>query len=226
MNSMKTLSTLALGLATAASAFALTDGPYTGNYASIGSLSNLDWSGASMSVQGFNQNLGVLDSVTVTLFGYLSSAQSVLNLGGTTVTASVTSTATITLFTPNNLTLIVAAPTLTQSGSVAPGVPNQLNFSPVVTTATQTVTGSTVGLANFYVNGVANIVLPVTGTAINSASGGGSLFAGAVNNGYTTASITYNYHTAAVPEPKVYGAVGAVACLGLLGYRRYRSQKA
>ena len=73
--------------------------------------------------------------------------------------------------------------------------------------------------------GAGSIVLPILNQVGYSVFGAGSSSILTPTSGSATVTVNYNYHTG-VPEPKVYGAIGAVACLGLLGYRRFRSQQA
>ena len=62
--------------------------------------------------------------------------------------------------------------------------------------------------------------LPVSTATFAGASGVGQ-FAITTSDSINV-QVTYTYTTTNVPEPKVYGALGAVVCLGLLGYRQYR----
>lgn len=73
--------------------------------------------------------------------------------------------------------------------------------------------------------GGGNILLPVLNQIGYAVFGGGTSDIVTPSTGSATFTVVYNY-TTAVPEPRVYGAIGAVACLGLLGYRRLRARQA
>lgn len=86
-------------------------------------------------------------------------------------------------------------------------------------------TSSSSGAADLILfTGAGNINLPVNAIGNSSGTGSPSLVVQASISGGGLARVTYNYATN-VPEPRIYGAIGAVACLGLLGYRRYRGSR-
>jgi hypothetical protein len=74
-------------------------------------------------------------------------------------------------------------------------------------------------------SGPGTIGLPLTAIGASRAVGGAS----AINIFDTAAradvTVTYRYTTAAVPEPRVYGAVGAALCLGFAALRRFRAKR-
>jgi len=88
--------------------------------------------------------------------------------------------------------------------------------------ATTSVTGSLaawVGGGTFPVSLQATV--PPGGASISG--GGGNLQLATEAQG--TLEVTYTYQPTSVPEPSFYGAMGALVCFGLLGYRQYRAKQ-
>lgn len=239
MNTQKTILALAIAAAAAIPAFGATDGPYTGFYpgpstttAALGwpkTPGSPDVATIFISVPQFNTAGGtrLLTSVSVTLFGSVGATMSVHNAGGAPVTGSVSGGGAITLFDPSNPGTDLTTIFPTQTGTFLNlAVDATRNFTPSVNTATATVTVTT-GLATW--TGGGNVLLPLIGDATTGSNSNGSIDNLSISvDGYASASVTYNYSNVEtqVPEPRVYGAIGAVACLGLLGYRRLRARQA
>lgn len=217
---MKNLITLSLGLATAASAFALTDGPYFGFYPGAESYASLNFTGATITVPGFTVSGGILDSVSFIWAGSLGTIHGAVNNGGTTEIINLTTTANLTLRRPDNTSLVVTTPTVSSEFTLASNTSETKDEAFGSDSDSNTVS---TGLTPFLAS---TITFNVTGTASNGSDGGGSIVTSFTSRANGAVTVNYNYHTAGVPEPKVYGALGAVACLGLLGYRRYRNQQA
>ena len=119
--------------------------------------------------------------------------------------------------------MVVATPVVTSLFSpINPG--NSQTIGPSNGSNTQTLSFNT-GLGVFQ---VANVIFSIAATSDNSSNIDGSPVLTFTNSAKADASVTYSYHFAEtqVPEPRVYGAIGAVACLGLLGYRRLRARQA
>ena len=238
MKTSKTLLGLALGVVATLPAFGLTDGPYTGFYPgpTSATTANLGWpktvgspdvATIFITVPQFNTAGGTrtLTSVSVTLFGSVGATMSVHNSGGTPVTGTVSGGGAITLFDPSNSANDLTTIFPVQNGNFSNLAVNATkSFTPSVNTATDTVTVST-GLGTW--TGAGSVLLPIIGDATTGSSSNGSIDQLSIAvSGYASAAVTYNYTTAAVPEPRVYGAIGAVACLGLLGYRRIKAGQA
>ena len=72
--------------------------------------------------------------------------------------------------------------------------------------------------------GTVNIPLSVIFDSVNytpgGTGGGNALF-----HTYGQASLDVTYNFSNVPEPSFYGAMGALVCFGLLGYRQYRAKQ-
>ena len=85
------------------------------------------------------------------------------------------------------------------------------------------VTGGLAGWADAAGVGTVPIGLAVStvGIALTGTGGNG----GFLTQGQGTLEVTYTYNRSDVPEPSFYGAMGALVCFGLLGYRQYRAKQ-
>lgn len=241
MNTQKTILALAIAAVAALPAFGAlgTDGPFTGFYPGpTTTTQSLGWPKTPgepdvatifISVPQFNTAGGTrtLLSVDVTLFGSVQATMSVHNAGAAPVTGSVSGGGAISLFDPSNAAVTLTTVFPTQTGNfVNLAVNATRNFSPAANTDSASVNVNT-GLATW--TGAGNVLLPIIGDATTGSGSNGSIDQLSISVvGYASASVTYNYSTvdSQVPEPRVYGAIGAVACLGLLGYRRLRARQA
>jgi hypothetical protein len=232
---MKNLIILSLGLATAASAFARpTDGPFTQSFGlTTTTITN------TFVFPKFDTANGTktLTSIDFTLGGQVfGTAKGESQDAGASV-LTLTLEAKLTLARPGfSGNILVSIPTIdsTFNATAFDGVndfggTSGVTFNQVASTTsadTQSLTGSA-DLALFTGSGTAGTIsLPIIAKGQSSGSGPGSFLQQFTTQASANASVSYNYTTSGVPEPKVYGAIGAVACLGLLGYRRYRSQQA
>ncbi len=224
---MKPTLAVAALLLTSASALALTDGPYSASFPASGTQ-NFPLN-STLTLPKFNVSGGTLTSVSITLFGSMTATQRGENLDSAPATLQITTQGTITLKRPDNSTLVITQPQLINSANLAAFDGNAdfagvsgITFTPVVTTKSDTsaFTSST-DLALF--TGAGTIALPVVGSGISFGEGPSNLTVNAGLVGFTTASVTYTYSTAApVPEASTYGSIGAVTVAGFLGYRRAR----
>ncbi len=183
----------------------------------------------------FDTTLGTLNSIVFNLQGVETAVQKVESLDGAASVITATTSGSMTLFRPDNSLLVVTAPTVVNAFS-ATAFDNGIDFggtsgaSFTTTSATTsnfaTYTGGA-DLALFSVAGVGTIALPVTATGNAQATGAGNMITSFNTSGSTTAFVTYNFTVAAaVPETSTYGSIGAVALVGLLGYRRSRTSAA
>ncbi len=226
MNTQKTILALAVAAAVAIPAYGIPDGPYTANYGTIGSQQTVDFS-TTLSVPKFNTVGGTrtLDSVSFTLSGGSAAGQSVINTGSSTATFVLTTTVSITLLDPLGGTVVTTIPTVQNTA---------LNLGAGLSRDFGTTAGSDSDLVTYTSNlgqftGAGNVVLPLFSvTSTGAAGGGGNNTPNFTTTAFANISVTYNYSNVEtpVPEPRVYGAIGAVACLGLLGYRRLRARQA
>jgi hypothetical protein len=178
----------------------------------------------------------ILDSITIELIGSIQADQT-LGAGQTSITGNVETDATITVNLSGAINLVqvlptVISPTVTLTGSGIQNVAGQVTNFP---TASNTMDSGVVNVAGIPVlgptiyalmQGNGNLALGSTGTSTFSVNAGGSGLGGSATSGQFEFIVNYNYHLPSVPEPKVYGALGAVACLGLLGFRQYRRRNA
>ncbi len=224
---------LALGVAALAvsnaSAALFTVGPLTAVFPSV--ESTVPFSG-TMSIPKFNAALGTLTSISFTLNGNLTATQKFENGDDVSSTITVTTTGTMTLQRPDTTTLVITIPTVQNTATVGPFDGNinfagtsGITFSPKVGTLsnTQVYSGAS-DLALF--TGSGNITLPVLATGSSGGTGAANVTIQASLTGQASASVTYTYSVATVPEPSTYGAIGAVSVVGFLGYRRARRKVA
>ena len=240
MNNFKTIAALAFGAMTVSSAFALTDGPYSISYPGSGTTT-LDFpQGATVSLPKFNVGGGaILDSILIAAAYSGNSQVKFENTGNGNGTVN---------FLGRSVVLELQRP----GGSGNLGDANALldlskslsNFSFGYTSYDGTTdyagtSGSassnqaysqsdsvtlTGGSDITTFSGAGSVVLPIINQVGYSVFGAGTSDIVTPTTGSATVTVTYTYHfNTNVPEPKVYGAIGAVACLGLLGYRRFRN---
>lgn len=224
---MKTITTLALGLAVASAALARPTETFTSSFGPA----NTTFSN-NLSFPKFDSTLGTLNSITVTLYGGVTGTARGESEDGSPTTITLTLGASLTLTRPDTTTIVVSLPSLNQTFNATAfdnvvdyGGTSGVTYTGLSANATNTVSLSGASDISLF-TGAGSISLPIIGTGNSSGSGPGNLDTKFTTQGSATGVVTYNYSTATVPEPKVYGAIGAVACLGLLGYRRFRSQKA
>jgi hypothetical protein len=226
MKTAKILSAVVLGSVLGTSAYALTDGPYSDTIVTQNTNFTL-----SFSIPKFNSGLGTLDSITYTLTGNVLGDAKFENQDGSPATVTMAVQAILTLKRPDLSTIDIMIPAANTSDNVT-AFDTVLDYGG---TSGKTYTGlsdshvdgptvlsSGADLALF--TGAGNILLPFVASGASTGSGGGNLALVFATQAGGSISVTYTYHND-VPEPKVYGAIGAVACLGLLGYRRYRTSR-
>lgn len=183
----------------------------------------------TVSVPKYNvpAHLGTLTKVTFTLTGVTTGDVLLENFSLNPVTANYSAFGTMTLQRPDTSTIVISTPTT--AGSVALG-PND-GTPDFAGTAGTTITGSgssasetvtlTSGSDLALFTGAGTIDLPILGDgSLSVTSGVIGLYSAA---GTATVLVAYEY--APVPEPEVYGAVGALLCGGLIAYRRYKNQQ-
>jgi hypothetical protein len=226
MKTQKTILALAIAAVAAIPAYGIPDGPYTANYGTIGSQQLVDFN-QTLSVAKFNTQGGTrtLDSVSVTLSGGSAAGQSVVNTGSSAATFVLTTSVSITLLDFNNNPIVTTIPVV-QNTAFNLGAGLSQNFGTVAGSDSDSVS-YTSNLGTFI--GAGNVVLPLFSvTSTQAAGGGGNNSPTFSTTAFANVSVTYNYSNVStpVPEPRVYGAIGAVACLGLLGYRRLRARQA
>jgi hypothetical protein len=184
----------------------------------------------SFTIPKFNPSLGTLTSIVFNLQGSETASQKFesLDAGPSVITA--TTTGTMTLFRPDNTTLVVTAPQVVNVFNAA-AFDGTIDFAGasgatfVTTSSTSSDTSSSSSPADIALfSGLGTISLPVSATGSAGASGAGNLLNQFNTTGSTTAIVTYTFTplVSEVPEASTYGSIGAVALVGFLGYRRSR----
>lgn len=196
--------------------------------APVGSSQITDWS-TTLTFPKFNPSLGFLNSITFRLAGTvsgLSQSENTSPSSGNDITLNLS--AALQLFRPGSTDLanrlVVATPTdiRTFSAGTYDGVTDFAGSSGVTFVVPNTekvnkfVSTSDADKALF--SGLGTIDLPLTATGKSRATGGGSAIS--VFDTRARGDVTVTYHYSAVPEPRVYGAVGIVLCAALAAYRR------
>lgn len=212
---------------------ALTDGPYTVSFPGplTTSTTALDFTN-NMTLPKFNVSGGTLQSITFTLAGTLTAAQQAENRSAGAATIVLSSTGTMTLYRPNGTSLVVTVPGSTNSFSATASDGN-LDFAGTSGITIASTTGNLSNTATYsgasdlsLFTGAGSILLPVSAVGTSTASGAANIVSVFSMVGGATASVTYTYSVAAVPEASTYGAIGAVSMVGFLGYRRARRKAA
>jgi hypothetical protein len=242
MNNLKTIAALAFGAMTVSSAFALTDGPYSISYPGSGTTT-LDFpQGATVSLPKFNVGGGaILDSITVAAAYSGNSQVKFENLGAGTGSVSITGrSVALELQRPGGTGALGDANAILSLGkSLSP-----FSFTYTAYDGTTDYAGTSGSASSNQAYSQSDSIALTDGSDITAFSGAGSIVLPIINQvgysvfgagtssiitpttGSATVTVTYTYHfNTNVPEPKVYGAIGAVACLGLLGYRRFRNRQ-
>lgn len=214
--------TLLIAAATAALAQAATAATATANVTGNPQLSvftNTDYTGG-WTVDKFNTLGGTLTltGVSIKVTGTGQSRITNNSLQTDNFTASANVNFQISGFTPAPFThtVVVTIPsTSLTAGSTSGFFPN---------TTSGTVNATDLGnWADPAGSGTVSIPLSVSTTSASTSGGGGN--SALQTQGQAQIEVTYTYTTTDVPEPSFYGAMGALVCFGLLGYRQYRMKQ-
>ena len=196
-----------------------------------------DWS-TSLTIPKFNPTLGHLNSITFRLSGAIAGSAQSENTSpssGNDITLNLIST--LQLFRPGSTDLanrlVVSTPTeiRTFTASVFDGVTDFAGSSGATfaglgaSKVNKAVFTSDADKALF--SGVGNIDLPFTAIGKSKASGGAAVISVFDTLARGDVTVTYNYGPSVppVPEPRVYGAFGALVCVGLAAFRRRQAAK-
>ncbi len=186
------------------------------------------WS-ETISVPKYNvpEHLGTLTKVTFTLTGVTTGDVQLENIGGAGP-KNYSAIGTMELQRPDTTPIVITTPTASGTLSMA-AFDGTIDFGGasgiIIPGATDTASESAVLTASgdlALFTGAGFIDLPISGDGnLNVTSG--------VVGAYTaagTATVLVAYEYAPVPEPEVYGAVGALLCGGLIAYRRFKNRNA
>ena len=245
MNTSKTLLALAIAMVAASPAFALTDGPYTASFPNSGTTT-LDFAnGTTVSIPKFNIGGGILDNINIKVAYSGNSQIRFENLGaGAGSVAFAGRSVILELQRPGGTGLLNDPNALLQDSKSLlgfsfdylgydnttdyAGTSGSSSSNAAYSTSNNLGDDFTGGADKTTFSGAGSVVLPLINKVGYSVFGAGTSSILTPTTGSASVTVTYTYHLAEtqVPEPRVYGAIGAVACLGLLGYRRLRARQA
>ena len=190
-----------------------------------------DWS-AFISIEKFNPALGHLNSVVFSMTGLVQgSAQGENTSTSSGADVKLTLASGLTLTRPGGGPALVVATPLSItlfSASVFDGV---VDFAGTSGATMSGLLGTKFNSANYasaadlaLFTGPGMIDLPLSAVGKSLATGGGSIISLFDTEARGEVTVTYKYSSAAVPEPRVYGAVGALLCAGFAALRRRRTK--
>ena len=192
-----------------------------------------DWT-ALIAVPKFDPALGTLNSIVFSMTGLVQGAARGENTGtssGSEVKLSLASGLTLTR-PGGGPALVVATPLAINlfSASVFDGVvdfagTSGATFSGLLGTKFNSARyESAADLALF--TGAGTIDLPLSAVGASRATGGGTIISLFDTESRGEVTVSYRYtSSSAVPEPRVYGAVGALLCAGFAALRRLRAKQ-
>ncbi len=197
----------------------------------VGTFLTPDWS-ALISIAKFNPALGNLNSVVFSMTGLVQGSAQVENTSPSSGSdVKLTLASGLTLTRPGGGPALVVATPLSItlfSASVFDGV---VDFAGTSGATLSGLLGTKFNSAHYesaadlaLFTGAGSISLPLTAVGDSRASGGGSTISLFATEARGEVTVTYKYSAAAVPEPRVYGAVGALLCVGFAALRRLRSK--
>jgi hypothetical protein len=153
----------------------------------------------ALSFAQFNSSLGTLNSVTIQATGQAQSVIALVNISGSAVTYSASSTSIPLQLSGNGLTPVsqTFANSSMGGGSVAA---NSTVYIPMTPAATLGLSGSDPNLSAYIGNGSTTLDLGfLAGTSSETTSNGGSLFVG--TDGIASGQLTVTYNYTPVPLP-------------------------
>lgn len=191
-----------------------------------------DWT-LPITVPKFNPALGTLNTIVFSMTGFVGGTAKVENTSPSSgADTKLTLASGLTLTRPGGgPALVVATPIVINTFSAAPfdGVVDFAGPSGVTILG---LLGSKFNRFNYdsaadkaLFTGAGTIDLPLSAVGASRATGGGSTISLFDTEARGEVTVTYRYSSAAVPEPRVYGAVGALLCAGFALLRQRRPQK-
>jgi hypothetical protein len=193
-------------------------------------LSTTNWSD-TLSFGKFDTHLGTLTGITFDLSGLVSGVGRAESMDGAATTVNLSLSSVLTLYRPDNSTLVVANPVFSTQYNFG-AFDGQIDFggSSGATTGTVSNTGSNTFVSHnasdfalFSSNGAGAISLNLNALGQSTASGAGNLLSAFQTQAAGNVKVTYEYTLAPVPEPETYAMLGAG--LALLGLVRRRAAK-
>ena len=197
----------------------------------LGTFLTPDWS-AFISIAKFNPALGHLNSVVFSMTGLVQGSAQVENTSPSSgADVKLTLAAGMALTRPGGgAPLVVATPLSITLFSASPfdGV---VDFAGTSGATLSGLLGTKFNSAHYesaadlaLFSGPGSISLPLTAIGASRASAGGSTISLFSTEARGEVTVAYKYTPSAVPEPRVYGAVGALLCVGFAALRRLRSK--
>lgn len=227
MNFIRPFALATLTLCSLGSAQALTVNHQISLTSNLAPLKSTLWSVDALLPQ-FDTNLGSLDSVTLTLFGHLegSAKAESNNLGARDVTLNLG--ATLKLVDPVSGSTLVQTTPLVSTTFNASSFDGTADFGGASGRSYLGLVADS-STARTFIDGATLAMFTGAGTLLTrlSAQGASSyLSSGSIDTQFRTkasgyASVTYNYHTTAVPEPGTWALMFAgLGVIGRLASRR------
>ncbi len=184
-----------------------------------------------LSLGKFDTNLGTLTSIDFSIAGTVRGTGRVENTADEAQTVTLSLGSVLTLKRPDGSTLVVTNPVFSQSFDLGgfDGVSDYAGTSGastgLQTASKQDQVSSTVDadFTLFSQAGGGTIGLGVTSNSASKVIGSGNEDTSFMTFAAGTASVTYNYTVAAVPEPESYAML--LGGLGLLAFARRRQAK-
>ncbi len=198
----------------------------------LGTFLAPDWT-APITVPKFNPALGTLNSIVFSMTGYVRGNAQVENTSPSSGSETkLTLASGLTLTRPGGgPALVVATPIVINPFSAGPfdGV---IDFAGTSGATLSGLLGSKFNLFHYesdadkaLFTGGGTIDLPLTAIGTSRANGGGSTISLFETESRGEVTVTYRYSASPIPEPRVYGAMGALLCVGLALARRLRSKQ-
>ena len=189
-----------------------------------------DWN-IPITVPKFNPALGFLDNITFSLTGFVEGSARLENTSPSSGSdVKLTLASSLKLTRPGDAApLVVATPIVINNFAASPfdGV---VDFAGSSGTTLAAISGSKFNKFDYnsdadktLFTGLGSITLPLSAVGTSRANGGASTISFFDTRTRGEVTVTYNYH--AVPEPRVYGMMGAMLCAGFALLRQLRSKK-
>lgn len=197
----------------------------------LGTFLAPNWS-ALIDIEKFNPALGHLNSVVFSMTGLVQgSAQAENTSTSSGSDVKLTLASGLTLTRPGGGPALVVATPLSITPFSATVFDGVVDFAGTSGTAQFGLLGTKFNSAHYesaadlaLFTGAGSISLPLTAVGASRATGGGSIISLFDTEARGEVTVTYKYSAAVVPEPRVYGAVGALLCAGFAALRRRRSK--
>ena len=220
---MKKTLLLAASLA-ALSAYGASVAGTVANNPNQAAFADTDYSNSNWTVTKFNLAGQTLTSVDFKLT--MAGQSQIGNTGAQSDTFNGSTVINFTITKPSSGTAAGSINITVPAQVIGPGTIASPTFGPFspgngIATLSTSAAGDLAALTG--AGGPVAIPLAVQGGITGLFGGGGN--AQMHTQAQVSLEVTYNYRPSEVPEPSFYGAMGALVCFGLLGYRQYRAKQ-